>query len=77
MCSNLLSIPEGACAEVRSMELTGTTRRRLLDLGFTPGARVTCLFAAPSGNPRAYMVRGSIIALRSSDAAGIAAVPIN
>ena len=26
---------------------------RLYDLGFTPGASVECLFAAPSGNPRA------------------------
>ena len=40
-----------------------------MDLGFTPGAGVTCLFAAPSGDPRAYMVRGSVIALRRADAA--------
>ena len=47
----------------------GDARRRLMDLGFTPGARVMCLFAAPSGDPRAYMVRGSVIALRREDAA--------
>lgn len=47
----------------------GEARRRLLDLGFTPGAVVTCLFSAPSGDPRAYMVRGSVIALRREDAA--------
>ena len=40
-----------------------------MDLGFTPGAGVRCLFAAPSGDPRAYMVRGSVIALRRADAA--------
>ena len=41
---------------------------RLLDLGFTRGARVRCLFAAPSGEPRAYRVRGAAIALRREDA---------
>lgn len=42
---------------------------RLLDLGFTRGARVRCLFAAPSGEPRAYRIRGAVIALRREDAA--------
>lgn len=46
---------------------------RLYDLGFTPGASVECLFAAPSGNPRAYLIRGTVIALRNSDAAAIKA----
>ena len=41
---------------------------RLMDLGVTRGARVRCLFAAPSGEPRAYRVRGAAIALRREDA---------
>ena len=41
---------------------------RLMDLGFTRGARVRCLFAAPGGDPRAYRIRGAVIALRSEDA---------
>ena len=57
---------------VREVRLTGYVRRRLMDLGLTPGARVACLFSAPSGDPRAYMVRGSVIALRREDAAGVA-----
>ena len=28
-----------------------------------------CLFAAPSGEPRAYRIRGAVIALRREDAA--------
>ncbi len=43
--------------------------RRLMDLGLTRGARVRCLFAAPSGEPRAYLIRGAVIALRREDAA--------
>ena len=42
---------------------------RLMDLGLTRGARVRCLFAAPSGEPRAYLIRGAVIALRREDAA--------
>ena len=42
---------------------------RLMDLGLTHGARVRCLFAAPSGEPRAYRIRGAVVALRREDAA--------
>ncbi len=50
--------------------LTGESpiSERLHELGFTPGADVHFLFAAPSGNPRAYGIRGTVIALRNKDA---------
>lgn len=68
---SLDSLPEGGAGVVAGVSRGGELRARLMDLGFTPGARVECLFAAPSGDPRAYLVRGSVIALRGSDAAGI------
>ena len=71
----LHTVPEGAAAVIRDIQIDGALRRRLLDLGFTPGAEVACLFAAPSGDPRAYMVRGSVIALRRGDAENIRALP--
>ncbi|MDY3846366.1 MAG: FeoA family protein [Eubacteriales bacterium] len=43
-------------------------RRRLYDLGFIPGAVVKCIMKSPLGDPRAYLVAGSIIALRRFDA---------
>ena len=49
--------------------------RRLLDVGFTPGAAVTCLFQAPGGDPRAYLVRGAVIALRREDARAVQVEP--
>lgn len=64
----LSSLPEGEAGVIAGVSRAGTLRARLMDLGFTPGARVECLFAAPSGDPRAYLVRGSVIALRMSDA---------
>lgn len=42
---------------------------RLRDLGFVEGESVTCLFAAPLGDPTAYLARGTVIALRAGDAA--------
>lgn len=69
MNDTLTGLPEGASAVVEALGGEGEARRRLLDLGFTPGALVTCLFSAPSGDPRAYEVRGSVIALRREDAA--------
>ena len=39
-------------------------RRRLLDLGLTPGTIVEAEFRSPGGDPMAFMIRGAIIALR-------------
>jgi ferrous iron transport protein A len=45
--------------------------RRLRDLGLIEGTLVSCAFRAPSGDPTAYLIRGALIAIRDSDAAGI------
>lgn len=67
----LLSVPVGKAAVIESILPEGGTRRRLLDLGITPGERVECLFEAPLGSPRAYLVRGAVIALRRGDASTV------
>lgn len=41
---------------------------RLCELGFVSGTQVECVAAAPLGGPCAYLVRGSLIALRREDA---------
>ena len=46
----------------------GALHTRLLDLGFTCGSQVCCLFPSALGDPRAYLVRGTVIALRQADA---------
>ena len=43
-------------------------RRRMLDLGIIPGTCITPVLKSPSGNPRAYEVRGSLIAIRTEEA---------
>lgn len=49
-------------------ECTGQQRFRLLDLGFVPGAEVTAEMRSPSGDPTAYRVKNSVIALRKEQA---------
>lgn len=41
--------------------------RRLRDIGFIEGTRVECLYRSPWGSPIAYLVRGAVIAVRTSD----------
>lgn len=54
----------------------GMERRRLLDLGFVPGTRVTVDMASPLGDPRAYRVRGTLVALRQDQARWIRVDPL-
>jgi len=62
----LSALPSGAAADIVALDpsFRGFARRRLLDLGFTPGARVRSELEPFSGDPRAYRLRGTTIALR-------------
>ena len=62
----LTSLPSGTTAEVVALDpsFKGFARRRLLDLGFTPGARIRSDLTTFAGDPRAYRLRGTTIALR-------------
>lgn len=45
--------------------------RRLLDLGFAADASVKCLFRSMFGDPTAYEICGTVIALRAEDSATV------
>jgi len=49
----------------------GFTRRRFLDLGLTPGTKIYPELGNFFGEPRAYRVRGTLIALRKDQASQI------
>ena len=49
----------------------GFTRRRFLDLGMTPGTEIYPELLNAFGDPRAYRVRGTLIALRREQAAQV------
>ena len=46
----------------------GNIRRRLLDLGLVKGAKITPVLVSPSKDPRAFEIRGTLIAIRREDA---------
>jgi DtxR family Mn-dependent transcriptional regulator len=54
----------------------GFTRRRFLDLGLTPGTVIYPELKNFFGDPRAYRVRGTLIALRKDQAAQIWVKPV-
>jgi DtxR family Mn-dependent transcriptional regulator len=49
----------------------GFSRRRLMDLGFTEGALIRPFLKTFAGDPRAYEVRGTLIALRRDQASQV------
>ena len=75
MKQTLATISIGAEAVIVSVAAEEALRERLYDLGLTPGCRVKCLFAAPGKDPRAYLVRGTVLAIRNRDAGGIEVKP--
>jgi DtxR family Mn-dependent transcriptional regulator len=66
----LSDLEEGTSATVLGLdeECRGLTRRRFMDLGLTPGTSVEVDRTGPFGDPRAYRIRGTVIALRREQA---------
>lgn len=58
----------GQSCRICGLGTSGTERRRMLDLGLVNGTNVEALHKSPSGDPVAYYIRGSVIALRREDA---------
>lgn len=49
----------------------GALRRRLLDMGLTPGTKVMIKKMAPMGDPIELSLRGYLLSIRKEDAAKI------
>jgi DtxR family Mn-dependent transcriptional regulator len=74
----LAQLADGEEGEVVALdsEFRGFSRRRLLDLGLTPKARVRAELSTAFGDPRAYRVRGTVVALRNEQAGKIWVRPL-
>ena len=64
----LHALKNGESGEVTRIHLTGRTKRRLIEMGITPGVRVTITKRAPLGDPIEILVRGYALTLRRDDA---------
>lgn len=65
---SLSDMKKGEHMIIGKLETKGRLRQRLLDMGFVPGTKVECALISPFGDPKAYFVRGALIALRREDA---------
>ena len=74
----LVSLTQDQRGEIISLDdaVQGFTRRRFLDLGLTPGTTIYPELGNFFGDPRAYRVRGTLIALRKDQAAQIWVKPV-
>lgn len=53
----------------------GALRRRIMDMGVTPGAEIEMVKTSPLGDPVEYLVRGYHLSLRRSEAQMIEVEP--
>lgn len=68
--SNNLTLYEGKKGDIiriTYLGISGVMRRRLLDLGFVPGAVVEVIRKSPLGDPIAFRVSQTSIALRKEE----------
>jgi Fe2+ transport system protein FeoA len=61
-------LAQGDAASVVRITSAGAERRRMLDLGILPGTRIEVIAHSPLGDPTAYRIRGSVVALRREQA---------
>ncbi|MBB6625429.1 FeoA family protein [Clostridium gasigenes] len=64
----LNSIKLNDTAKVTALIVDGELRRRFLDLGIINGTEIRPLYASPLGDPTAYLIRGTVIAIREDEA---------
>jgi len=67
----LNEIQPGQKGTIESIDATGTIRRRLLDMGATPGTPVEVERVAPMGDPIDVKIKGYHLSLRKEEAIGI------
>lgn len=68
-------LPIGQSGRIVAVGGQGALRRRLLDMGLTPGTTVAVQKAAPMGDPIELELRGYSLTLRLEDAAGVEVQP--
>lgn len=66
--ATLFDLRRGEAGVVDRIDLPGDDARRLMEMGFLPGATVTAGLSAPGGDPKVFQVDGSEIALRAETA---------
>ncbi len=58
----------GECGEITAVCIENEKCRRLTQLGVIEGSTISKVLCSPLGDPCAYFVHGSLIAIRKNDA---------
>lgn len=67
----MASMQPGERGRIAGLHVAGDIGQRLKDMGFVKGAGIECVYDSPFGDPSAYFVRGTLVAVRKEDAEGI------
>lgn len=67
----LNQVSSGQSAKIIDINSPDDIKRRLMELGMVAGGVVKPVFSAPSGDPVAYEIKGTLIALRADAASEI------
>lgn len=62
---DLLSVGEHCV--IKNLDEKSDMFGRFTDLGLISGTKVECVGKSPCGDPKAYLIRGAVIAIRNKD----------
>ncbi len=65
---SLNELKVGQSAIVESIDLHGAMKRHLVDMGITPGVKITLHKVAPLGDPLELKLRGYLLSIRRAEA---------
>lgn len=65
---HLNELDVGSMGKIKEISCHSTIKRRLLDLGIIPSTYITPVFKSTGGDPVAYEIRGTVLAIRNQDA---------
>lgn len=69
-------LPLGKSAKVVNIDYNSNLINRIYDLGITQNSIIKAAFKSPFGDPIAYLVKDTLIALRKKDCKSIIVDPI-
>lgn len=67
----LSKVKLGSSCIIEKINLDGSIKRRLLDIGLIEGTKVENVLESPFKDPMAFLIRGAVIAIRKDDSKNI------
>ncbi|MCD8026598.1 MAG: ferrous iron transport protein A [Clostridiales bacterium] len=72
----LNNLPLNKRVSVKKIICGEAIKNRIFDLGILENTIITPLFKSPFGDPKAYLVKNAVIALRNKDCENIIVTPL-